>query len=63
MWNYWSYPKWKYEIPFVDFLHVFEMPLLGYTGYLPFALELFGLYHLAVGLLGLKGWRNYLRLT
>ena len=63
MWNYWSYPKWKYEIPFVDFLHIFEMPLLGYTGYLPFALELFGLYHLAVGLLGLKGWRDYIRLV
>ncbi|NPA90872.1 MAG: hypothetical protein GXO55_05420 [Chloroflexi bacterium] len=54
MWNYYSYPKWVYTIPFVDFAHVFEMPLLGYLGYLPFALELFALYHFIVGLLGDK---------
>ncbi|HJL69301.1 MAG TPA: hypothetical protein QGI30_00380 [Anaerolineales bacterium] len=46
MWNFFSYPKWVYHIPFFDFLRVFEMPLLGYGGYLPFALELFALYHL-----------------
>jgi hypothetical protein len=50
MWNVYSYPKWVYQIPFVDVLHVFEMPLLGYVGYLPFALELFAIYHLVVGL-------------
>lgn len=49
MWNFFSYPKWVYHIPFFDFLHVFEMPLLGYGGYLPFALELFALYHLLSG--------------
>jgi recombinational DNA repair protein (RecF pathway) len=27
-----------YAIPYVDVLHVFEMPLLGYAGYLPFGL-------------------------
>jgi hypothetical protein len=40
MWNYYSFPKWVYHIPGADFLHVFEMPLLGYAGYIPFALEL-----------------------
>ena len=45
-WNYFSSPKWIYEVPFVDFWHLFEMPLLGYLGYLPFALELFALYAL-----------------
>ena len=29
--------------------HVFEMPLLGYIGYIPFSWELFALYHLIVG--------------
>ena len=43
MWNYWSWPKWVYHTPGAQFLHVFEMPLLGYGGYVPFALELFGL--------------------
>ncbi|HZL97259.1 MAG TPA: hypothetical protein VFB91_00960 [Terriglobales bacterium] len=35
-WNFGSYAKWVYSIPYVDALHVFEMPLLGYAGYLPF---------------------------
>ena len=46
MWNYYAYPKWTYQVPFVDFLHIFEMPLLGFLGYLPFSMELFDLYHL-----------------
>jgi len=49
LWNFCSYPKWIYRVPFVDFLHVFEMPLLGYLGYIPFSLELFALYHLVAG--------------
>ncbi len=45
-WNYYSYPKWTYSTPGVDFWHVFEMPLLGFLGYPPFALELYALAHL-----------------
>lgn len=43
MWNYYSCPKWIYHTPGAQFLHVFEMPLLGYGGYVPFALELWAL--------------------
>jgi hypothetical protein len=43
MWNYFSYPKWIYHTPGAEFLRVFEMPLLGYIGYLPFAWELYAL--------------------
>jgi hypothetical protein len=39
MWNYFSLAKWEYSIPFVHRYQVFEMPLLGYAGYLPFGLE------------------------
>ena len=39
MWNFYSAAKWEYTIPFVDRFHVFEMPILGYSGYLPFGLE------------------------
>ena len=46
MWNYYSYPKWIYHTPGAQFLHIFEMPLLGYGGYVPFALELWALKHL-----------------
>jgi hypothetical protein len=38
-WNYFSLAKWKYAIPYVQRYAVFEMPLLGYAGYLPFGLE------------------------
>ena len=54
MWNYYSYPKWIYHVPWGGRLHVFEMPLLGYGGYLPFALELYALYHWVSGLFGGK---------
>jgi hypothetical protein len=36
-WNYWAVPSWKYSVPLLGFLKVFEMPLLGYLGYIPFA--------------------------
>jgi hypothetical protein len=54
MWNFHAYPKWIYQVPAADWLHIFEMPLLGYGGYLPFALELYALYHLVIGWLGDK---------
>ena len=36
LWNFNSMPKWNYSVPYVDAFHVFEMPLLGFAGYLPF---------------------------
>jgi len=49
MWNYFAMPKWFYTVPFLGFFELFEMPLLGYGGYLPFAWELYALYHLFWG--------------
>ena len=54
MWNFFSYPKWIYHVPWGSCCKIFEMPLLGYGGYLPFALEIFAMYHLVAGLLGDK---------
>ena len=31
--------KWEYAVPFVNRYRLFEMPALGYAGYLPFGLE------------------------
>jgi hypothetical protein len=36
LWNFHSMAKWHYSLPFVQWGHIFEMPLLGYGGYLPF---------------------------
>ena len=38
MWNYWSLARWTYAVPLVQRFHVFEMPILGYAGYLPFGI-------------------------
>jgi len=62
LWNYYSYPKWIYHVAWGDWLHLFEMPLLGYGGYLPFALELYALYHLISGLFRDRT-TNYVRIT
>ena len=35
-WNYYSTPKWVYHISYLDYFRIFEMPLLGYLGYIPF---------------------------
>ncbi len=43
-WNYWAIPKWTYDIPFIGFFKIFEMPILGYLGYFPFSFELYAMY-------------------
>ncbi|MEX0599805.1 MAG: hypothetical protein WD021_08070 [Rhodothermales bacterium] len=49
LWNMYSFPRWTYRTPGVEFLYFFEMPLLGYLGYPPFGLELYALAHLLLG--------------
>ncbi len=39
MWNMFSYARWIYHVPYVQAWHVFEMPLPGFAGYLPFGWE------------------------
>ncbi|MBI3374404.1 MAG: hypothetical protein HY017_21985 [Betaproteobacteria bacterium] len=39
LWNSGSLARWQYSVPYVQRFHVFEMPLLGYAGYLPFGVE------------------------
>jgi hypothetical protein len=59
MWNYFALPGWYYTVPFFDAgPHLFEMPLPGYTGYLPFGLELFAMYQFILLGLGLR--KDYL---
>ncbi|MFO7752902.1 MAG: hypothetical protein R6V41_07265 [Desulfobacteraceae bacterium] len=39
MWNFFSLSRWIYSVPYVHAFEIFEMPVLGYSGYLPFGLE------------------------
>ena len=38
-WNYWAGAKWLYIFPILQGWKIFEMPFVGYLGFLPFALE------------------------
>lgn len=49
MWNYYSLAKWKYSVPYVHRFEIFEMPILGYMGYLPFGLECMAIVQLLKG--------------
>lgn len=49
LWNWHSLAKWTYTVPGVERWHVFEMPLLGYVGYLPFGLECLLVADAAIG--------------
>jgi hypothetical protein len=43
-WNYWSGAKWHYTVPIMEHVKIFEMPLPGYLGFPPFALECFTMF-------------------
>jgi hypothetical protein len=43
-WNYWAGARWIYTVPILPEIRVFEMPLLGYGGFPPFAVECFTMY-------------------
>ncbi|MBA7492358.1 hypothetical protein ES702_02908 [subsurface metagenome] len=50
LWNFWAGSRWEYSLPYLNFWRVFQMPVLGYTGFLPFALEIFAFYQLFSGM-------------
>ncbi|MBQ6328404.1 MAG: hypothetical protein IJI35_05265 [Kiritimatiellae bacterium] len=38
-WNYYALAKWVYAVPWVQRFQIWEMPLVGFAGYLPFGVE------------------------
>jgi hypothetical protein len=46
LFNFWAGSRWEYHLPRLESGRVFEMPVLGYTGFLPFALEIFAFLQL-----------------
>jgi len=51
-WNYWAAARWTYAVPYLGSIKVFEMPVLGYLGFPPFALESYAIYQWLRGRLG-----------
>jgi hypothetical protein len=54
MWNFKSLAHWQYSVPYVQRFHIFEMPLLGYAGYLPFGLECMAVSRMLGRVMGLR---------
>ena len=48
-WNYWALSKWNYTVPILGDIKIFEMPVVGYLGFFPFAVECYVMYN-SVGL-------------
>jgi hypothetical protein len=44
-WNFWSLSKWIYTVPFFEDLKGFEMPVLGFLGFPPFAIQAYVMYN------------------
>ncbi|MBN1898713.1 MAG: hypothetical protein JW827_08050 [Spirochaetes bacterium] len=44
-WNYWALTKWKYSVPILSHIKIFEMPIPGYFGFPAFAVELYLMYN------------------
>ena len=44
LWNFWAGAKWKYTVPILPNVKIFEMPVVGYGGFPAFAVECFTMY-------------------
>jgi hypothetical protein len=43
-WNFWAKAKWIYNVPIFPEVKLFEMPVAGFGGFPPFAVECFAMY-------------------
>jgi len=55
-WNFWARTKWVYTVPFFDELKLFEMPVLGFFGFPPFAVECYIIYNFVSLWRHKRGW-------
>lgn len=57
-WNYWATAKWIYTLPFLNEPKIFEMPLFGFLGFLPFAIEIYVMWEFAARVLKFDSHKN-----
>ena len=43
LFNFWAGGHWEYHIPYLNFGRIFQMPVFGFFGFIPFALEVFAI--------------------
>lgn len=49
-WNYWAAAKWIYNVPVLGHIKLFEMPVVGYFGFMAFGLEVFVMWQFVRGM-------------
>ncbi len=57
-WNYWAISKWVYTVPFVGKVKLFEMPVLGFLGFPPFAVECYVMMNFINLFRGGRSWER-----
>jgi hypothetical protein len=57
-WNFWALTKWEYSVPYVGWLKVFEMPVLGFFGFPPFAVQCYVMMSTVSLLRQGRGWQD-----
>ena len=57
-WNFWARTKWIYTVPFFEELKLFEMPLAGFLGFPPFAVECYVMYNFISLFRHHRGWEE-----
>ncbi len=59
-WNYWAITKWHYDVPYFGHIKIFEMPVLGFLGFMPFAVESYAIYIVIRKLIPIRRQVKYL---
>lgn len=44
LFNFWSAAKWVYNVPFLEHIKIFEMPVIGFLGFGPFGIAFIEMY-------------------
>ncbi len=59
-WNYWAISKWEYDVPYWGHIKLFEMPVLGFLGFMPFIIESLAIYKFVRKLIPVKDKARFL---
>jgi hypothetical protein len=59
-WNYWALTRWEYDVPYLGHVKLFEMPILGFLGFMPFIIESHAIYRFVRRLIPIRDEARYL---
>jgi hypothetical protein len=57
-WNFWALSKWIYTVPFFEDMKGFEMPVPGFLGFPPFAIQVYVMYNFISLFRFGRGWEE-----